>query len=275
MTCPSVFQEEPRPLERASQSLRSSLLLFALLNLSIFFSGGCVVYPVPVSSRTKAPSGEERKVDLQFIHAGTTTHDEVTKNLAWIDTGCNQPRLFWGRWYGSSMWIMGMGANGGGGAGRLWGDHNLLVEFDEKGIVQRSEIVSDKKLNAELRSSLKNIGGPPLDLSVPEVIQARSVDSYGKLLSRWSISLTGDGIQLTAPHQYLTISPRSIKRVDAGEALGANADIAGQTPPDLAFLVVTFHFSEKTSIGKSLTVEVDPPGYLTIYRFLVQNSSAM
>jgi hypothetical protein len=56
--------------------------------------------------RSRGPSGasiESRRLDLSFLHSGTTGRDEVVDKLAAINTGYVNPRLFWGRW-SESKW---------------------------------------------------------------------------------------------------------------------------------------------------------------------------
>jgi hypothetical protein len=41
--------------------------------------------------------------------------------------------------------VVGMDPGGLGGGGRVWKSGNLLVEFDESGVVKRSEPFNDRK----------------------------------------------------------------------------------------------------------------------------------
>src|SRR5205807_3370126 len=79
--------------------------------------------------------------------------------------------LFWGRWVSSSWGVGVMGPTAMGapavGGGRMWGNHNVLIEFDEQGLVQRSQVVPDEDLNGQLQQWLERMKEAPLDLSTP------------------------------------------------------------------------------------------------------------
>lgn len=125
---------------------------------------GCIMAPVPMRTRTRAPGGEGRSLDLKFLQAGLTTKSEVLEKLGWIQV-CNHERIFWGRWQSSSWATGGAAATPYGGVpvplgGRHWKTHNLLVEFDEKGVVQRYRTVSDKERKKTLGAWLKDANEP-------------------------------------------------------------------------------------------------------------------
>lgn len=236
---------------------------------------GCVVYPVPVPKKVKNPSGIERTLDLTFIQPGKTTRGEIEKSLAWIDTGCKDPRLFWGRWYKSSVWIMGAGATGGGYAGRLWGDQNLLVEFDDAGIVRHSEVVPDKALSTKLEAWLRDFREPPLDLSTAQVIEVRFLDAREQALPSTSILLSVASLQLTPPNSAGFSVPRqNVRRLEAAEVGDVDTAIGEEKPKDLGYLVAIFHFSEKTPLGKTLAVQVVPLDYLKLVRYFAKSSES-
>ncbi len=108
----------------------------------------------PMPKRTRTPQGiEEKTVDLSFIQPGKTTRVEVNEKLKLIDTGYQNDRFFLGRWSSSSSggWIFLVGYGGGiGNAERFWKSGNLLVEFDDAGIVRKSETFPDSHLVREL-----------------------------------------------------------------------------------------------------------------------------
>jgi len=64
----------------------------------ILISSACVIVPVRLPTQTKDISGKVQKLDFTFLKAGSTTRDEVNKNLAPINTQANEPEFFWGRW---------------------------------------------------------------------------------------------------------------------------------------------------------------------------------
>jgi hypothetical protein len=119
----------------ARRSVHSGV--FASLFLSTGLFAGC---RVPMKTRTVGSSGKVGALDLKFIQADKTTRDEVTTKLAWMDTGLKRQRLFWGRWYGSSSGAASVDVFEipFPTASRVWNDHNLFIEFNEKGTVERS-----------------------------------------------------------------------------------------------------------------------------------------
>jgi hypothetical protein len=123
----------------------------------------------PLPKRTLTPAGTEIKdIDLSFIHPGQTTRAEVKEKLKLIDTGYQGDQFFLGRWSSSNWggWIIlvGLCCEAMGGGGRVWKSGNLLVEFDEAGILQRSEPFDDSKV---LRRLAPVAAGTPLLLGSP------------------------------------------------------------------------------------------------------------
>ena len=134
---------------------------------------GCIG-ATPLPKRTRTPEGTEVKnIDMSFIHPGQTTRAEVREKLRLIDTGYKGDRFFLGRWSSSTWggWIVlaGMCCEAIGGGGRVWKTGNLLVEFDEAGIVKRAEPFDDRKAIQILKSVAENTPlelAPPLELRV-------------------------------------------------------------------------------------------------------------
>jgi len=161
---------------------------------------GCVgVTRLP--TRTNGPTGatiQKNEIDLTFLRAGTTRREEVVNTLSRIDTGYSNSRMFWGRWNesNSGYWVIGPF---GGDAERNWHVRNLLVSFDENGVMQAKKLTDDGKVvDSELRGQLAK--APPLDLSQPVLITtAHGVYAYsnsdrGELTD---ITLTKDGMLLS------------------------------------------------------------------------------
>jgi hypothetical protein len=121
----------------------------------------------PLPKRTRTPEGSEVKdIDLTFLHPGQTTRAEVKEKLKLIDTGYQGNHFFLGRW-SSSTWggwaiVVGMDPGGLGTGGRVWKSGNLLVEFDDAGIVKRFEPFDDAKA---LRHLAPVAADTPLDLA--------------------------------------------------------------------------------------------------------------
>ncbi|HXX02226.1 MAG TPA: hypothetical protein VEJ00_13500 [Candidatus Acidoferrales bacterium] len=156
-------QSSVKVCPRSTRSLLAgtALVLCATLN-------GCIG-ATPLPKRTRTATGVEVKtVDLTFIHPGQTTRDEVREKLKVIDTGYVGDRYFLGRWSSSTWggWIIaaGMCCEAAGGGGRVWKTGNLLVEFDDAGLVKRAEAFNDRKVLQELTPVAENA---PLQLDPP------------------------------------------------------------------------------------------------------------
>lgn len=129
----------------------------------------------PLPKRTRTPTGTElKKLDLSFIRPGETTRAEVQDRLRAIDTGYEGDRFFLGRWSSSTWggWIIlpgGPCCGAEGAAGRVWKTGNLLIEFDDQGIVKRIESFQDHKAVQVLAPVADNTPvplDPPLEMSV-------------------------------------------------------------------------------------------------------------
>jgi hypothetical protein len=129
--------------------MRLGLALTLLLCMCL---AGCIgVTRMP--ERTHGQQGATQKIDLSFLKAGETSRAEVQEKLKPVDTGIMSEHFFVGRWDTSrwGAWAVFAGYGGAtGGAGRLWRDANLLVEFDDQGTVKRYEIFPDKLFAVKL-----------------------------------------------------------------------------------------------------------------------------
>jgi len=118
---------------------------------------GCAT---PLHKRTRTPEGTVVKdIDLSFLHPGQTTRAEVKDKLKLIDTGYQGDHFFVGRW-SSSTWAAWVAKF----AGRVWKSGNLLVEFDDAGVVKRFEPFDDAKA---LRYLAPVAADTPLRLASP------------------------------------------------------------------------------------------------------------
>lgn len=129
---------------------------------------GCIG-AAPLPKRTRTPEGTEVKsIDLAFLHPGQTTRSEVNEKLKLIDTGYRGNHFFLGRWSSSTWggWVIlaGMCCEAVGGGGRVWKNGNLLVEFDDAGVVKRFETFGDSKA---IRSLGPVAADTPLELEPP------------------------------------------------------------------------------------------------------------
>lgn len=100
---------------------------------------GCIG-ATPLHKRTRTPEGTVVKdIDLSFLHPGQTTRAEVKEKLKLIDTGYQGDHFFVGRWSSSTWaaWAVYPDPRFPSVAGRVWKSGNLLVEFDDSGVVKR------------------------------------------------------------------------------------------------------------------------------------------
>jgi len=215
-----------------------------------------------MKTRTVGSTGEEKRLDLNFIQVDKTTRDEVTKKLAWMDIGVKDQRLFWGMWYKSSSGVGGLMpvAEIPLPAGeRRWFTHNLLVEFNANGVVQRFGDFSDSKVNEELEHWLKEVGKPPLNLSAPLVIHTGSQ----------SITLTDDLAQFVLGNG----STFNVPRQDIIKLKMYHLWRPGDQGPFHSDIYVEFGFSREKPAKqgcKCLLVQVSPADYLTLLQYIPQ-----
>lgn len=222
--------------------------------------------------RSRGPAGasiESNQLDLTFLHPGTTTRNEVTDRLAAINTGYANPRLFWGRW-SESKWgywwfvtdfgIAGHSPEAAGNAARKWHVKNLLVTFDDKGVMQDRKLFDDDRalwpaLHAELAQA------PALDLSNP-VSFPLDYRSYRE------ITLTSDAIAITRPKARppVRFSPLKVTRFSHGGTPDKKIRPASTCH--------TLHLSEKTAAGKNIHFCTDGPGVMKMFQYLHQAGPA-
>lgn len=221
---------------------------------------GCAIFPM--KTRTVGSTGAEKPLDIDFIQPNKTTRDEVATKLAWMDTGLKHSRLFWGRWYQSSSGVVFVPGPlvMADVTARRWHDRNLLVEFNDNAIVERSGKYSNAQLNAELDRWLKGVGEPPLDLSAPLVIEMRTGSKRMTLTRDLVEFLLRDGTTLDVPR-------KDILKLETREIW--SPDDSGSDPRDIA---VMFHFTGKPGKRdcKCLMVRASPADYVTLLRYMPQ-----
>ncbi len=239
--------------------------------LPCFLWLGCLAAPVRVPTHTVGQSGQHDRVELGFLHVGSTRRAEVIQQLGWTDTQFTNERLFLGRWMESKWAVAAAVAGGGGSADRLWQVHSLIVEFDEKGIVTAYRVVADADLAKELSASLARTETPALDLSTALTVSLRhhhglkSSENYGSGI----LSLGREMVEFSEPGKLshgFKISPRKITGLTfAGRMRGDN--------PDYRNTNYTLHFSAERNAGKSLTMRIDMPTLIVLARYLAQNDA--
>jgi len=248
--------------------------------LLIWMCQGCIfVTPMRAPTHNTGASGEgaNGKLALGFIQAGKTGREEVIQKLGWTDTGLKDDRLFLGRWASSSwgvysaMVVAGGGADGAAGAAtdawnRHWGTHNLLIEFDEKGLVKKYRVFPDSELVKELAAQVAESPNRSLNLSKPMEIR---VFLHGKkdrhvhgtfVLDNDSLEFRED--ESGGMHNF-KIAPKQIRTLSL-------ASVPGPYP---AYMNGTIHFTEKTAIGNEVTMRVDGPNVMALVKYLAQTRS--
>ncbi len=74
---------------------------------------GCFAAPVRVPTHTVGQARRHDRVELGFLHVGSTERAEVIKQLGWTDTQLTNKRLFLGRWM-ELKWAVATAVYGGG-----------------------------------------------------------------------------------------------------------------------------------------------------------------
>lgn len=239
-------------------------LAVSVLAVSAAILSGCAgATRLPL--RAKGLAGEplqNNKLDLAFLDAPGTQRDEVVSRLSSVDTAYSNPRLFWARWRESKWgywWVIAGGYSAAGDAKRIWHIHNLLVSFDENGIVRKKELFKDdKSLWTELHTRLAD--APPLDLSQPIPIE---VIGPGKVQA---MTLGKDSIQFDRRNALLPvqISPQAIVRISHSR-LG----IIGNP----VVTCHTLHLAEKSPMGKKISFCARPAYVATTFQYFQQHGS--
>lgn len=244
---------------------RTARRVVATASLAAFaaIAAGCVVVPAPMTKRVRGYAGEppNNTVDMKFLRIGETKREDVLQNLHWADSGISEDRLFWGRWISSGSgwaWAVAGGASSESGANRNWAVHNLLVEFDENGIVNQVHEATDSQLLAQLCDALVRSKVPPLELRNPIEVKAKhqrrtqgdenivlQLERNALEVKKWD-----DG-----KHDF-RVSPERIERV-ATSGLG-----------DPFFAQVSMHLSQKTAAGSNPSFIMRPADLLVFAKYL-------
>lgn len=255
---------------RATSSPR--LIAFGVLTVS--FCQGCIVVPMRAPTQNTGAGGEplKGKVALDFIQTGKTSREEVGEKLGWMNAGIKDQRFFLGRWSSSSWgtaWVVaGTGSSGAGGWNRLWGTHNVLVEFDDKDVVKKYRVFSDSELVPELAARVAERPEPLLDLSKPVEISIRHRHGPKKYFDGTLVlgadSFVYRGAGKERKHDF-EISPKQIGEIR----------LAGlQDHTDAHYLDQDIHFTTKTAVGTKMTARVDLPTLLLLVKYIAQTKTA-
>jgi hypothetical protein len=241
----------------------------AIVGLCAAVSGCAGAGATRLPTRAKGSGGEaiQRKdLDLTFLQGDTARREEVVQRLSSIDTGYANPRLFWGRWT-DSKWGYGWFdlpcstkrcSGGTGDAKRVWHLHNLLVTFDENGVMQKKELISDDKVFwRELHEKLT-------EAPVRELPQATTLSAHVRTCPE-EITLTKEWMQIASGCKkagVVKISPLKIVRISHG-GLFMDKSHAGTTCHSL-------YLSEDSAMGKKISFCTDGAQVATVFQYLQQ-----
>lgn len=249
-----------------------AILNLSLITLTALFCGGCLVIPIRSHVPTRGASAEtHEKVTLDFIKPGITTRDEIAQKLAWMDTGVKEDRLFIGRWFDSNWeigWIAASYYNAASGSSRKWNNHDLFVEFDAAGLVQRFVILPDQKLAPEISKWAAQTQDSPLDLSTPIEVLA-SVKAQPNQFLLGSDSFERRELRNKGKRNF-KVPPGQIAFLSVSRFLSGCVGSAQGSDPDPHALCLTIHFTPKTRAGKKFTIQADMPTVVLLFRYFAQ-----
>ena len=166
------------------------------------------------------------------------------------------------------VWAVGGGYEAIGGSKRAWGNHNLLVEFDEKGLVKSYSVFNDRAILKRLCTSLTQRLREPLNLSPAIEIQVQHRHARGPQYEPAQLILGKESFQFkefTNKSHSFGISPTKITRFSH-----ASAFVAG--PSSNASIIYSVHFGEKTNAGKKITLALGPQALMVLARYFVQTN---
>jgi hypothetical protein len=258
--------------------IRAHNLFARLAGIALLCAAGaaCVAVPLRVPTKTKNVSGQETrgKTDVSFIQAGTTRQEEVREKLSWIDTGVKDERFFVGRWADSSWgvaWAAGGGYSGGAGWNRAWKTHNLVLDFDEQGVVRGMSFFPDKDIVKTLSGRVARDSGRYLDLSTPIEVPAeyvgRTQTFLGRLVfSKDTLTFLQDRQAKHSAMYDFRIPAENLSQVSMGRWVESNA----RHPENV---VVRIHLQRRTSVGSKIDMLVDLPTTMTLIRYVAQMPS--
>lgn len=228
---------------------------------------GCIG-ATPLHKRTRTPEGTEiKRIDVSFLHPGQTTRPEVKDKLKLIDTGYQGGHYFLGRWSSSTSgaWMVGLP---GAFAGRIWKSGNLLVEFDDGGVVKRFDPFDDAKA---LRHLAPVAVDTPLQLASPLELQVKYYLLVGVQFVDAKILLSKDRFDF----EELGESKKKHKfSLPASEVLRVETPVIIHFP-DPTYISQRLHCArdlEKIGgpSGRDINLEVTMPQLVTLMSYVAQ-----
>jgi outer membrane protein assembly factor BamE (lipoprotein component of BamABCDE complex) len=223
----------------------------------------------PLPRRTHTPQGTEENVHLDFLRVGQTRREDVREKLKAFDTGVQSERYFVGRWT-SSTWAWFAVAQGGGAGDRHWSTTNLLIEFDENGVVKKFESFPDKDLSRELGP----VAEEPKSTEAAERVELAVEASY--LDSTPSSKIILDGGKL----EFVSVGPRKRPAhftVGAEKVSGVSSTAGAER--DIAYCPQVISFSESLAPlggpkGKKVFVRIKVPDLVTLLHYIHETGAS-
>ena len=174
-----------------------------------------------------------------------------------INTGYKDSHLFWGRWAKSQWgyWWMVIALSGGGaGAGdanRIWHVHNMLITFDENGVVTGKQLLDDE---LQLYRELNRYAATLTQIDAGEII---SLDGEPRIaLTREWVEAVRTGRKTST----IRVSPDKIVRI-AHTGVNDKSNNPGMSCHIL-------YLSEKTVFGNKLRFCSEGPALVATLRYL-------
>lgn len=254
---------------------------YVLALVSILFSSACVPVPVRKPPSVRGPAGVSvgTSPDYAFISPHQTTREEVIRRLGWTDVGLNDSRLFWGRWETSTkgrVEIMIIPQVGTAGESRVWVSHNILVEFDENGVVASAREVEDKSLTSELISWTQSPGRnfPSSSMLAQKLFSAGIPNTTAGSNHGWgSMSVRQEGLEFNDQYTHAQFQV-AFDRIASFELTPIIQSIwrRGQIDERKLLLVLRLKLKDKTEWGKEVSVRIDPPFLLAVFKAVMQKN---
>jgi hypothetical protein len=230
-----------------------------------FWLGGCAgVTRVP--ERTRGQQGPTEKIDLSFLDAAQVTRAQVLEKLKPVDTGFQSDHFFVGRWETSKWGGWALDTSVGVEAERFWHNANLVVEFDDTGMVKSHAVFPDKLLPEKLQPVAREA-----KLSAEERLDMSLLS--GTVPVPVSVGLLPDSLEFTQTSKAK--KPLQI-RVPAGSLIGIHSSLLCATDPWPAYVMETLQFDRSLkSFGgpreKRVCAKMTVPQLLTLLRYISEH----
>ena len=233
---------------------------------SLLFLAGCV--PTRGRPLIRTTSGKDAVLAAQAPSLGQSTREDVEARYHAFAVDSGVPNLYWARFIESRWLVAGMY-----GATRVWNAHNILVRFDETGLVRTEEEVPDHDLAARFASMQKAEGFPPLDLSTPLqvlVTTAETVEISGNELIFHQAAIPmyrGNKKKGVRPARIVRIAIAQIADIQFEETLD---HLSAERPCVQGDCMMRLHlkFAGKTELGEDYRFSAEPRAALTLVRWM-------